>query len=103
MEVRFPRSPQRARVTHLAGRLLELTVALRLLPRPVMPSRVPIALLMTSFEPGGTERQMTELIRRLDRSRFEVHVAALHRRGAWPLRGGGSAAATAEPSTPGAG
>jgi glycosyltransferase involved in cell wall biosynthesis len=70
-------------VTHLAGRFLELTVALRLLPRPVMPSRVPIALLMTSFEPGGTERQMTELIRRLDRSRFEVHVAALHRRGAW--------------------
>jgi L-malate glycosyltransferase len=38
---------------------------------------------MSSFEPGGTERQMTELIRRLDHARFEVHVASLHRRGAW--------------------
>src|SRR3954468_2494491 len=38
---------------------------------------------MTAFEPGGTERQITELIRRLDGRRFKVHVACLHRRGAW--------------------
>jgi glycosyltransferase involved in cell wall biosynthesis len=38
---------------------------------------------MTSFDPGGTERQMIELIRRLDRSRWDVHVAGFHERGAW--------------------
>jgi glycosyltransferase involved in cell wall biosynthesis len=38
---------------------------------------------MTAFEPGGTERQMSELIRRLDAQRFKVHVACLHKRGAW--------------------
>jgi L-malate glycosyltransferase len=48
-----------------------------------MPPRVPIAIFMSSFEPGGTERQMTELVRRLDGSRFDVHVGCFHRRGAW--------------------
>ena len=38
---------------------------------------------MTRFEPGGTERQMIELIRRLDPARFRVHVACFHREGAW--------------------
>jgi glycosyltransferase involved in cell wall biosynthesis len=38
---------------------------------------------MTSFDPGGTERQMIELVRRLDRAQWAVHVAAFHRRGAW--------------------
>ena len=38
---------------------------------------------MTSFIPGGTERQMTELVRRLDAGRWTVHVACLHARGAW--------------------
>jgi len=38
---------------------------------------------MTSFEPGGTERQMTELARRLDPARWTVHVACFHARGAW--------------------
>jgi glycosyltransferase involved in cell wall biosynthesis len=42
-----------------------------------------VIIFTTSFEPGGTERQTTELIRRLDRRRFEVHVACFHRRGAW--------------------
>jgi L-malate glycosyltransferase len=41
---------------------------------------------MTSFAPGGTERQMTELIRRLDPERFTVHVACFHREGAWVSR-----------------
>jgi glycosyltransferase involved in cell wall biosynthesis len=38
---------------------------------------------MPSFEPGGTERQMIELIRRLDRRRWQVQVACFRRRGAW--------------------
>jgi L-malate glycosyltransferase len=38
---------------------------------------------MTSFEPGGTERQMIELVRRLDPARWAVHVACFHARGSW--------------------
>jgi glycosyltransferase involved in cell wall biosynthesis len=45
--------------------------------------RIPIGVFVTHFQPGGTERQMTELIRRLDASRFAVHVACFHREGAW--------------------
>lgn len=45
--------------------------------------QIPVAVFLTRFEPGGTERQMTELIRRLDRSRFAVHVACFHREGTW--------------------
>ena len=48
-------------------------------PRP----QVPVAIFLTRFEPGGTERQMTELVRRLDPARFKVHVACFHRAGAW--------------------
>jgi L-malate glycosyltransferase len=44
---------------------------------------VPIAVVLTAFHPGGTERQMIELIRRLDRARFDVFVACFHREGAW--------------------
>jgi glycosyltransferase involved in cell wall biosynthesis len=40
-------------------------------------------VFLTRFEPGGTERQMTELVRRLDPSRFTVHVACFEKRGAW--------------------
>lgn len=47
------------------------------------PPQIPVAVVMTRFEPGGTERQMTELIRRLDSGRFKVHVACFHREGAW--------------------
>jgi glycosyltransferase involved in cell wall biosynthesis len=38
---------------------------------------------MSSFDPGGTERQMIELARRLDRSQFDLHFACFHKRGAW--------------------
>ena len=31
-----------------------------------LPAHTPVAVFITAFEPGGTERQMTELIRRLD-------------------------------------
>ena len=48
-----------------------------------LPLRIPVGLFMTRFQPGGTERQMTELIRRLDPARFAVHVACFHREGAW--------------------
>jgi glycosyltransferase involved in cell wall biosynthesis len=49
----------------------------------VLTAPIPIALVMSSFEPGGTERQMIELIRRLDRRRWNVHVACLRNHGAW--------------------
>jgi glycosyltransferase involved in cell wall biosynthesis len=46
-------------------------------------SPIPIAIVMRTFEPGGTERQMIELIRRLDPSRWRVHVACFRPEGAW--------------------
>jgi L-malate glycosyltransferase len=48
-----------------------------------LPPRIPIAVFLTRFEPGGTERQMTELIRRLNPERFAVHVACFDKAGAW--------------------
>ena len=48
-----------------------------------MRERVPIGIFLWSFQPGGTERQTIELIRRLSRERFDVHVACFHREGAW--------------------
>lgn len=38
---------------------------------------------MTSFESGGTERQMVELLRRLDPARWQVHIACFHANGRW--------------------
>ena len=58
--------------------------------------QIPVAVFMTRFEPGGTERQMTELIRRLDGERFRVHVACFHREGAWLPRVVGRAASIVE-------
>src|SRR4029450_12346242 len=48
-----------------------------------LPPQVSVAVFLTRFDPGGTERQMTELICRLDPSRFTVHVACFEKRGAW--------------------
>jgi glycosyltransferase involved in cell wall biosynthesis len=48
--------------------------------------QVPVAIFLTSFDPGGTERQMVELARSLDRSRFTVHLACFRREGAWLAR-----------------
>ena len=39
---------------------------------------------------------MSELARRLDRSRFEVHIACFHRRGSWLARACDGAASVAE-------
>jgi glycosyltransferase involved in cell wall biosynthesis len=47
------------------------------------PPQVSVAVFLTSFHPGGTEQQMTELVRRLDRNRFDVHVICFHREGSW--------------------
>jgi glycosyltransferase involved in cell wall biosynthesis len=57
---------------------------------------LPVAVLMTSFEPGGTERQMIELVRRLDPARWTVHVACFRARGAWLGRVAAAAASIAE-------
>ena len=58
--------------------------------------QVPVAIFLTRFEPGGTERQMTELIRRLDPQRFAVHVACFEKAGAWLPRVAERAASIAE-------
>jgi L-malate glycosyltransferase len=47
---------------------------------------IPIGIVLTSFDAGGTERQMTELIRRLDRNRFDLRVACFRREGQWLSR-----------------
>lgn len=41
----------------------------------------PIVVMLTSFDVGGTERQTVELVRRLDPTRFRVHLACFHVRG----------------------
>ncbi len=45
--------------------------------------QIPVAVFLTRFEPGGTERQIIELIRRLNPARFAVHVACFDTRGSW--------------------
>ena len=55
-----------------------------------------LAVFLTSFHPGGTERQMVELVRRIDPSRFSVYVACLHREGAWLPRAQEAAVEVAE-------
>jgi L-malate glycosyltransferase len=52
--------------------------------RPSLP--IPIAVVLSSFDPGGTEHQMTELVRRLDPRLFTVHVVSLSGRGALQSR-----------------
>jgi glycosyltransferase involved in cell wall biosynthesis len=39
------------------------------------PGLIPLVLFVSNFEVGGTERQMVELVTRLDRTRFAPHVA----------------------------
>ena len=53
---------------------------------------IPVAMVLTSFEPGGTERQMIELIRRLDPERWTVHVASFRAHGPWFARAAEGAA-----------
>ncbi|MGE3275485.1 MAG: glycosyltransferase [Vicinamibacterales bacterium] len=51
---------------------------------------------MTSFDTGGTERQMIELVRRLSPDRWTVHVACLRAEGPWRDRVTASAASVTE-------
>lgn len=51
---------------------------------------------MTSFDPGGTERQMIELMRRLDPARWTIHLACSTARGAWFARAAEAAQSVAE-------
>ena len=44
---------------------------------------LPIAVVIPSFHPGGTERQMIELVRRLDPARWSVHLACFRTDGEW--------------------
>ncbi len=46
-------------------------------------SQIPIAVFVDRFVPGGTQRQMIELLRRLDRRRFRVHPVCFHTDGIW--------------------
>ena len=50
------------------------------------PPQIPVAVFLTRFDPGGTERQMIELIRRINPNRFKVHVVCTHRDGTWLAR-----------------
>ena len=60
------------------------------------PPPVNIGFVMTSCDAGGTERQMIELVRRLNPERWHVHVACIHARGAWFRRMAESAATVSE-------
>jgi glycosyltransferase involved in cell wall biosynthesis len=44
---------------------------------------IPIGFLFSNFSPGGTERQMSELVRRLDPRRWQVHVGCFRAEGPW--------------------
>lgn len=57
---------------------------------------VPIGIVVRTFEPGGTERQMIELIRRLPPSRWQVHVACFRAVGEWRERAIEAAASVTE-------
>lgn len=42
-----------------------------------------MAIFVDTYSPGGTQRQMIELIERLDRRQFRVHPVCFHRTGEW--------------------
>ena len=44
---------------------------------------VPVAIFVDRFIAGGTQRQMVELLARLDRRRFRVHPVCFHAVGVW--------------------
>lgn len=44
---------------------------------------IPLALFVDRFIAGGTQRQMVELLARLDRRRFRVHPVCFHPVGVW--------------------
>jgi L-malate glycosyltransferase len=48
-----------------------------------MAEPVPVAIFVDRYAPGGTQRQMLELMARLDRRRFRVHPVCFHTEGSW--------------------
>jgi len=46
-----------------------------------MPAPIPVLLMARELNLGGTERQLTEMAKALDRSRFEPHVGSFHSAG----------------------
>ena len=48
-----------------------------------MRSPIPIAVFFSSFEPGAATRPLIELVRHLDRERFDVYLACVERQGRW--------------------
>ena len=48
--------------------------------------RLPVAIFVDRFIPGGTQRQMIELLRRIDRRQFRVHPVCFHDDGPWTSR-----------------
>ena len=48
--------------------------------------RLPIAIFVDRFIPGGTQRQLIELLRRIDRRQFHVHPICFHDDGPWTSR-----------------
>lgn len=55
-------------------------------PRDVSMTPLPIAIFVDRYIPGGTQRQLIELLRRIDRSRFGVHPVCFHDDGPWTER-----------------
>jgi glycosyltransferase involved in cell wall biosynthesis len=49
-------------------------------------TRLPIAIFVDRYIPGGTQRQLIELLRRIDRDRFKVHPVCFHDDGPWTGR-----------------
>ena len=47
---------------------------------------IPVALIVDRFIPGGTQRQLIEVLRRIDRRRFSVHPVCFHDDGPWTSR-----------------
>src|SRR3712207_6730715 len=48
-----------------------------------MPEPLSVAIFVDRYAPGGTQRQMLELIARLDRTRFRVYPVCFHTEGVW--------------------
>jgi glycosyltransferase involved in cell wall biosynthesis len=48
-----------------------------------MSTRIPVAIFVDRYTAGGTQRQMIELLERLDRRRFRVHPVCFHTGGVW--------------------
>ena len=48
-----------------------------------MPRKIPVAIFVDRYIAGGTQRQMIELLKRIDRQRFQVYPVCFHADGPW--------------------